>query len=131
MAGEPHPKPVKRKRKSIRVIDPKATARAVLAQPRCALCPKPSANGHHLLSRGAPHFGDDVQENIVALCGTGTMGCHGAVENEDEWARRSLGAYVVARRPDAVEYLSGKLGPSAAREWLRRRLYVEMDRVVA
>lgn len=131
MSGDPHPKPVKRKRKAIRTVDAKATARAVLAQPRCALCPKPSANGHHVLARGAPHFGDDVPANIVALCGTGTMGCHGAVENSEKWARESLGAYLVARRPDTLDYLDSKLTPGYAREWLLRHLHVVgPDRVV-
>lgn len=125
MSGRPDPKPAKRKRRAIRIIDRKATTRAVLAQPRCAICPSASATGHHVLARGAPHFGDDVAENIVALCGSGTTGCHGAVENAEEWARAALGAYLVAWRPDTLEYLSRRIGAGYAAEWLKRHLHVE------
>lgn len=126
MSGEPHPKPVKRKRKAIRVIDAKATTRAVLAQPRCSICPKPSANGHHVLGRGSPNFGDDVPENIVALCGSGTTGCHGEVEARREWALRSLGEFVVARRHDTVAYIHGKLGVEPGNAWIEKHLRVRV-----
>lgn len=124
MAGQPDPKPGKRKRKPIRVIDAKATTRAVLREPSCAICHRPSATGHHVLARGGPYFGDDLPENIVALCGSGTTGCHGAVEAADVFARGQLGVYLIEERPDVVSYLQGKLGPSAASEWLLRHLRV-------
>lgn len=125
MSGQPHPKPQKRKRKRIRVVDAKATTRAVLTEPECATCPKPSATGHHLLARGAPYFGDDVPANIVALCGSGTTGCHGLIENEDSITRARLGIYLIRKRPDALEYLAEKLGGEvAAGAWLARRLHV-------
>jgi hypothetical protein len=122
VSGEPHPKPAKRKRKRIRIEDPKATTRAVLAQPRCALCPQPSATGHHIIPRGGPYFGDDVPENIVALRGSGTTGCHGAVEERRLWALASLGQYLGARRPDSIAYIQRKLGKTAGAFWLERHL---------
>lgn len=131
MSGQPHPKPEKRKRKAIREIDSKATTRAVLAQPRCALCPLGSATGHHVIAKGGPYYGDDVPENIVALCGSGTTGCHGAVEAREEWALRSLGQFIAARRPDTIRYIVGKLwtpnAPDAGHAWLERHLRVRVS----
>jgi len=126
LSGEPDPKPGKRKRKAIRVIDPTATTRAVLTQPRCALCPKPSATGHHVLAKGGPYYGDDVPENIVALCGSGTTGCHGEVEARRAWALRSLGEYLHARRPDTIAYVRRKLGVRPGDAWLERHLKVRV-----
>ena len=131
MAGKPDPKPERRKRKQIRVVDRKATTRAVLGQPKCALCPSPSATGHHVIPRGGPHFGDDVPENIVALCGSGTTGCHGKIEGADFWAREALGVHLRERRPDTIEYVIRKLGgpqkPDAGLVWLERHLHVRVS----
>jgi len=126
VAGSPDPKPVKRKRKAIRVIDPKATTRAVLAQPRCSCCPAPSATGHHVIAKGGPHFGDDVPENIVAVCGSGTTGCHGLIEGADPEARAALGLFLVEKRPEVIRYVQGKIGVGYAREWFSRHLHVEI-----
>jgi hypothetical protein len=124
VSGQPHPKPEKRKRKPIRVIDRKATTRAVLAHPGCSICPAPAATGHHVLARGAPHFGDDLPENIVALCGSGTTGCHGLIESADRDARARLGRFLLDHRQDTLDYLSGQIGAGYAQEWLRRHLHV-------
>lgn len=59
---------------------------------------------HHIVPRA--QSGDDVADNLVPLCGSGTTGCHGLVEDRDMWARSLLGrrlsrreiAYVVAKR---------------------------------
>jgi hypothetical protein len=52
--------------------------------------------------------------NLVALCGTGNTGCHGDVEEYRGDARKRLGLHLVERRPDVLEYLSGKLGGHVA-----------------
>jgi hypothetical protein len=44
---------------------------------------------HHLL--GKDLGGSDVLENLVWLCGSGTTGCHGKVENREPWACSLLG----------------------------------------
>lgn len=44
----------------------------------CVACRRPPANVHHIVEKGGPYFGDDVVENLLLLCGSGTMGCHGA-----------------------------------------------------
>lgn len=113
-------------KKAKRTEDKKATKRAVRLRPVCVMpeCDNRSTNGHHVISRGAPHFGDDVDENIVALCGSGSSGCHGLIENEDVTARRQLGEHIAYERPDTMRYVTDKLGEIPGRDWLRRRLYI-------
>jgi hypothetical protein len=116
MAGVPDPKPAKR------IVDTMATRRVVRNEPRCRLCPKRArfvdvnedgveivitgVTGHHLVKRSQQ--GDDVDDNIVPLCGSGTTGCHGEVERSRE-ARSRLRekltaanvAYCVAKKSQA------------------------------
>lgn len=117
----PDAKPTGKPRKEIRTVDRSATTKACLEWRECP-CGKPSATGHHVLSRG--NGGDDVLANIVPMCGSGTTGCHGLVENEDKAACKRLGRWIREHRPDTVLYLTSKLGSSRqADDWLRRRLY--------
>lgn len=53
-------------------------------------------SAHHVLERSLG--GDDVFENLVPLCGDGTIGCHGAITSGNP----SLGLDGVMRDPDAV-----------------------------
>lgn len=107
-------------RKATRKVDSSVTRRACLEWRECP-CGKPSATGHHVLARG--QGGDDVAANIVPLCGSGTTGCHGLIENEDVKARRMLGRWIKKHRPDTIAYVREKLGKQAGDDWLRRRLY--------
>lgn len=67
---------------------------------------------------------DDVQANLVMLCGDGTVGHHGLVTAHDYATCRALGIYLVLHRLDTLEYLGAKLGgPVGASEWLRSQLY--------
>lgn len=69
------------------------------------------------------HPRDDVQANLVMLCGDGTTGHHGLITAEDETARATLGLYLVTQRLDTMTYLTEKLGSDeAARQWLRSSL---------
>jgi len=81
-------------------------------------CSGLAETGHHLVPKGAPHFGDDVVDNIIPICGNGSMGCHGKIENADPDARRLLGLRLL---DEELSYLVGKLGgkPSAIC-WLAR-----------
>lgn len=54
----------------------------------CRLCPEAATNLHHIVPRS--QGGDDVPENVVELCGSGTTGCHGRVESRDVAARSRL-----------------------------------------
>ena len=89
----------------------------------CVICGEIDISIHHVLPRG--QGGDDVWENLVPLCGSGTTGCHGGVEGGLDSVTHALGRYIVKERPDTVEYLSQRLGSSdAATEFLRQRLRV-------
>jgi hypothetical protein len=81
----------------------------------CAVCGTGRGAGlsaHHVLPRG--RGGDDVTANLVALCGSGTTGCHGDVEHYRGDARKTLGLHLVESRPDVLEYLGAKLGTTPA-----------------
>jgi hypothetical protein len=88
----PDPKPTPR------IIDPNAGAAKLRREGHCRACGR-RAGRHARLSRGRPvknayeyvkltrhHLvprsmrGDDLDENLVPLCGDGTMGCHGILE---------------------------------------------------
>jgi len=66
-----------------------------------------AATAHHLVPRSLG--GDDVEDNLVGLCGSGTTGCHGLVEARDPWACSLLGlrltdaerAYVIEKKSAA------------------------------
>jgi hypothetical protein len=77
---------------------------------------------HHILPRS--QGGDDVRANLVWLGGY----LHRRVSANDPVVMRLLGEHIVAHRPDTVAYLRAKLNtpgrPSAAQEWMARRLYI-------
>lgn len=126
MAGAPDPKPVRRIRDPLR----RAQIEAKLRERTCVVChERASESAHHGYKAG--QGGDDVPANLFGVCGDGTRLCHGLLEIRDPVALRALGVYVVACRPDFIEYLEGKLStparpaPRAAAAWLRRHLLVE------
>ena len=78
----PDPRPAKR------VVDPRAGVEKCQLEGRCRACgriptghPLDKLNRAHLVSRGAG--GDDLDENIVPLCGSGTTGCHGRLHSHE------------------------------------------------
>lgn len=135
--------------KAIRIHDPKAMLRCKLANPWCVACSDPGANAHHVLRTSGPHFGDDVFENLVTLCGSGTMRCHGAhhgnpymVEVNDwsgdqesmaahhserrdaEWVNRRIGKHLLEHRWDVIDYMIRKLGKVPGEAYLERVYFV-------
>jgi hypothetical protein len=71
----------------------------------CRVCAeKIGSTLHHLVSKSLG--GDDMADNLVPLCGSGTTGCHGLIEARDAWACSLLGqrltaeerAYVVVKK---------------------------------
>jgi hypothetical protein len=54
--------------------------------------------------------GDDVAANLVALCGSGTTGCHGLVEARDVLALAMLASRL---RDEEYAHVVGQLGESA------------------
>lgn len=72
----------------------------------CRCCPNAAGlaiHSHHLVRRGAPHFGEWVAENIVGLCAA----CHDALHRGDEQVKRTLRVRLTAaevRYTDARAY---------------------------
>lgn len=71
---------------------------------------------HHILKRPR----DDVDANLIMLCGSGTTGCHGLIEHHDGRAMRAL-QRAVSERVDTWAYLVDRLGGTeAAADWIAR-----------
>lgn len=125
---------------------------AGLADRECAACGGQAANSHHVLPKD--RGGDDVRENIIGLCGSGTSGCHGAhhgspyvvnvmqpvhrggedtgeirgpvTERRDaEWVNRRIGQTLAERRQDTIEYVLGRLGTIPGGYFLMTTYHIE------
>lgn len=87
-----------------RVIDPDAGRAKLRAEGRCRLCSRPGhtvqLSRHHLIPRG--QLGGDVDANLVPLCGHGSAGCHGDVEQYRNQARAKLRARLTE---DEIRYV--------------------------
>lgn len=75
---------------------------------------------HHVYPRG--QGGDDVRENLVWLCSAE----HALITRNDIAMRRELGRHIAASRPDVEEYVLNKLGFWEGRDWLERRLLMDV-----
>lgn len=86
----------------------------------CRVCGAAAYTGntslHHLVPRSGG--GDDVEDNLVPLCGSGTTGCHGKIESRDKEASRRLRANL---SKDEYEYVVRKKGW----DWLDQRYPLE------
>lgn len=103
----PDPKPAPR------IVSDKAGRRKVMAEGRCRLCGYAAElSRHHLVPKGQQ--GDDVDDNIVPLCGSGTTGCHGDVEHWTSGARSKLRGRLT---PAELSYIERKKGVA----WLDKR----------
>jgi hypothetical protein len=92
-----------------RIVNPSAGYAKLRHEQRCRLCRRTFWRGlgltrHHLIPKG--QGGDDVEANIVPLCGDGTRGCHGLVERSRN-ARAQLRHRLHA---DEVAYGVAKVG---------------------
>lgn len=143
MAGAPDPKPTRRKgNKPRRIVDPKQIALAKAKWPHCASCGRWALNdsGHHVLPKDKG--GDDVQANIVVLCGSGTSRCHGAhhgspyvfegeggttQRRDADWVNIAVGLHLLEARHDVLSYVLGKLGEEAGQAFLARQYMVTID----
>lgn len=133
MAAEVTPDP----KAPARIVDPAVVRQArLMLGDECAACGRPPGSIHHIIEKGPPHRGDDVDGNLVLVCGHGTMGCHGAihgnpyVRNGRRWTRegvrRRIYEHIMRCRPDIVAYVNEKLGgPVQGAEYLRLRYYGE------
>lgn len=91
----------------------------------CVVCGKPYESLHHVLARSLG--GDDVVDNLAALCGDGFAGCHGLIESYDP---RALDVFRLTLPELTVSYLRGRLGWTQAQAFLDRR-YPLLDEVAA
>lgn len=137
-----------------RIVDPSVLARARLVYDECAACGAPVTNVHHVIPRS--QGGDDLLSNLLPICGSGTMRCHGAmhgspytvevgessirgginettyyvrplVERRDQqWVADRLGTHIALHRPDVIDYCLRKLGLDAGAEYLRRNYGIVM-----
>jgi hypothetical protein len=140
----PDPKP------AARIVDRDALAVARLRGDECVACGRPPGSVHHVIPRG--ERGDDVTENLLLLCGSGTSGCHGAwhgnpylvedkrtrivesrpglYERRDaDWVAVRIGHHIAASRPDTIDYVFAKLGANPGRAYLLRRYKLEVPDV--
>lgn len=121
-----------------RVKDPRASARKRIADPWCRPCRRlgvfvAATNCHHLLGKG--QGGDDVEDNLIPICGSGSTGCHGAIHGTPythptggrriaQDVRRDIG---LTLRMTEVECLVERLGEAHALDHLLRLYHVHVD----
>jgi hypothetical protein len=104
-----------------RIVDRNAGIEKVQRERRCRACGQRRLHyihRMHLVGKGVG--GDDVDENIVPGCGSGTTGCHGALHDHGAVSYPSLlrgkpwtavaAALRANLRPDEVGYVLLKKG---------------------
>ena len=138
MTGDPDPKPGHRRTEK----NPAAMRAWTASHYECVACGEQGANAHHVLERD--DGGDDVPENLVTVCGSGTSRCHGAlhgntyvvehprigtVRRDREWVAWRIGRHLVADRPDTIRYVIEKLGDVAGKHYLLSRYNVRPEEV--
>lgn len=121
-----------------RVKDTDAVRRARLRWDACAACGGDAGSAHHVVPKG--ERGDDVEANLLMLCGHGTAGCHGAEhgnpyvkvigifqERRDAaWVHRRIGLTILHDRPDTIAYVLSKMGSERGADYLRRRYCIDL-----
>lgn len=106
----PDPKPESR-----HVADREQWDRIVFAKAGpCRGCGAPGESFHHLVPRSLR--GDDVEANVIPLCGHGTRGCHGALENHTGGWEEVAHAVRHSLTPLEVAYVKTK----KSKAWLER-----------
>jgi hypothetical protein len=125
MTEDPRPEP--------RIVDPTASKRKLLLDRWCRACGALACNCHHLLGKGGRR-GDDVLDNLVQLCGSGSHGCHGALHGNpyidrfgQRWDARKVRTNIGLRlTTPELGYLVATLTPDPAAEYLRTAYYVKI-----
>lgn len=115
MTFRPDPKPQRKPRKRIRVIDKSAARRKLSADGRCRCgCGRDATDGHHIVQKGSPHFGDDVEDNILPT----NHECH------MRW-HDGRPVQFTLRQPE-IDYVLSKLGPDPGRIYIKRFYNLEV-----
>lgn len=116
MTFRPDPKPKRRPRKQIRIIDRSATKRKMARDRLCRCgCGRLANHGHHVIQKGSPHFGDDVEENIIPTY----FICHG------EWHDGKKVRFLLKK--EEIDYVLGKLGVEPGKIYLKRFYDLEVE----
>lgn len=96
-----------------RVVDPEAGLRKLRLERECRICervpsghPLDKLNRMHVVSRA--QGGDDVEDNIVPGCGSGTTGCHGLLTSAMEDPHHPEGITVAEARARMNERLTDR-----------------------
>lgn len=101
-----------------RVRDPDLLQRLHHVWDECVLCwATQDLSLHHISNKPR----DDLEANLVMLCGDGTRLCHGLITANDPKKCRELAVYLWLERPDSVDYLNWRFPVEGAEEWLLRR----------
>lgn len=117
--AHPDPKPTPR------IRDSRAGIAKLRREGRCRACGQSYGfvnpldyplSRHHLVGRDLR--GDDVDANLIPLCGDGTTGCHGIYENREPGWLEVAGAIRESLRPEELEYVLRVKGV----DWLARYL---------
>lgn len=105
-----------------RIRNPELLAELHLRWKECALCRATwPLSLHHIVK----HPRNDVEGNLVMLCGDGVQGCHGMIEAGDQNTLYALGRHIHDERYDSIVYIYEHLGATAGREWMRQHLLLE------
>lgn len=108
------------------IRDPALLRALHLRWQHCALClytpGKKNRHWQRSLHHISKHPKDDLEENLVMLCGHGTDGCHGRIEAHDADVKRALAVYIYQRRPDTIAYLDERFPIEGADAWMTRVL---------
>lgn len=96
-----------------RIIDKQAGTEKLMHEGCCRLCGHRPHSGlgltrHHLIPR--IKGGDDVDDNLVPLCGDGTRGCHSDVEHWRAMARERLRRVLTPAEKAYVNRRAAELG---------------------
>lgn len=97
----PDPKPAKR------VRDPQLLRRLHLEWRECVLADE-TCERQRSLHHVSKHPRDDLRENLVMVCGSGTTGHHGKLEEHDMGTEIALAVYIAGNRPDMQAYLTAR-----------------------
>lgn len=107
-----------------RIVDPTAGIAKLRAEGECRICER-RPSGHPLDALNRMHVvprsqgGDDVDDNIVPGCGSGTTGCHGLLTSAMEDPRHPEGLTVAEARDRMNRRLTD-----------RERAYAETEKYV-
>lgn len=96
-----------------RIVDPAAGRLKVVREGECRICERrPSGhpldflNRMHVVPKGLG--GDDVDDNIVPGCGSGTTGCHGLLTSAHEEPGHPAGMSLDEARRRMIERLTDR-----------------------